>query len=244
MVVDDDPDQRMLVSRLLAKHGITQVVTAANAAEAVAAAAEHQPHVILLDLAMPGRSGFEVLPDLHGAAPTAIVVILSNLPRHRLAAKLVERGAVGYVEKKVAPQHLITEILIAAALTELARDGMSLGLPAETSSSRTARRFIRNLLDTHGQDLIADVELLVSELVTNAVLHASSAPRLEVQVSAGAVRVAVHDDDPSLPERRVPDADRPGGRGLNMVEQLASRWGAEAHDDGKVVWFEIDRAAP
>ena len=55
------------------------------------------------------------------------------------------------------------------------------------------------------------------------------------------IRVAVYDTDPRLPAHRVPDQERPGGRGLHLLDQLASRWGAEPTDGGKVVWFELDR---
>ncbi len=86
-----------------------------------------------------------------------------------------------------------------------------------------------------------EVELLVSELVTNAVVHAVSAPRIEVHLGPASVRVSVRDADPRLPRQRVPDEERPGGRGLHLVEQVSTRWGAEPTGEGKVVWFEIDR---
>jgi hypothetical protein len=57
------------------------------------------------------------------------------------------------------------------------------------------------------------------------------------------VRVAVYDDDPALPVHRQPDAERPGGRGLHLLDRIATRWGAEPSDGGKVVWFELDRPA-
>jgi DNA-binding NarL/FixJ family response regulator len=240
VIVDDDAEQRMLVDRLLADHGIRSVAQAADGSQAIDVATLHQPHVILLDLAMPGRSGFDVLPDLQRAAPDAAIVILSNLPQRRLDHKLRQRGAVGYVDKRAAPDHLVTEILVAAAITELARDGLAIDLPDHSAAPRVGRRLIRNLL-SRDQALVADVELLVSELITNAVIHASSAPQLEVRLSTQSIRVAVHDADPTMPAPRVPDLSRPGGRGLQFLDALATRWGAEPSEAGKVVWFEIDR---
>lgn len=241
LIVDDDAEQRFLVGRLLADHGITSVVQAADGSEAIDLAALHQPHVILLDLAMPGRSGFDVLPDIQQASPDAAIVILSNRPQRRLGHKLRQRGAVGYIDKRAAPDHLIAEILVAGAITELARDGLSIDLPDRASAPRIGRRLIRNLLMNSDQTLVADVELLVSELITNAIVHASSAPELEVRLSTQSVHVAVHDAEPSLPELRVPASGQPGGRGLHLLNTLASRWGADPSDIGKVVWFEIDR---
>lgn len=242
LLVDDDADQRNLVRRLLARADLGPVAEAGDAEEALLRAAEHRPELVLLDLSMPGRSGLEVLPELAVLVPDAPIVVLSNFPRHRMEAAALQRGAVGYVEKRTPPDRLVAEILVAAALTAVAHDlAAALELPASPTSPREARAFVRDLLTTDDAALVASVELLVSELVTNAVLHAASAPRIEVQLGRASVRVAVRDDDPSLPARRTPDLDRPGGRGLQLVEELASRWGAEASHGGKVVWFEVDR---
>lgn len=243
LIVDDDPDQRALVGRALRRAGVDAIAEAGEAEEALVVAAQQRPHLVVLDLSMPGRSGLEVLPDLAALLPGAAIVILSNFPRHRMEDAARQRGAVGYVEKRVAPDQLAAEILVAAAITAVAQDlAAALDLPAEATAPRAARAFVRELLDTDDAELVASVELLVSELVTNAVLHARSAPRIEVHLGQGAVRVSVRDDDPHLPRQRVPDQERPGGRGMHLVDGVASRWGAEPDGGGKVVWFEIDRA--
>ena len=87
---------------------------------------------------------------------------------------------------------------------------------------------------------MSEVELLVSELVTNAVLHASSAARLDVHVSRTSIRVEVFDEDARLPEPKDADDRATGGRGLLLVDRIASRWGSESKQGGKVVWFEMD----
>ena len=73
-------------------------------------------------------------------------------------------------------------------------------------------------------------------------MHARSAPRLELSLAAGGLRVEVEDDDPTRPG---PVVDvRPGagsGRGLRLVDQLSDSWGVDAADPGKVVWFALDR---
>lgn len=76
--------------------------------------------------------------------------------------------------------------------------------------------------------------------MTDAVVHASASPRLHATVGPGRVGIAVYDEDPTMPLLREPDADRPGGRGLHLVESIASRRGTDRIDTGKVVWFEID----
>jgi anti-sigma regulatory factor (Ser/Thr protein kinase) len=106
-----------------------------------------------------------------------------------------------------------------------------------------ARRFVRRSLDVAAQQVLDDIELMVSELVTNAVLHAASQPRVDIVLGREAFRVEIYDDDPTLPELRDSSPDALGGRGIILVDRLASRWGAEPHGGGKVVWFERDRSA-
>jgi DNA-binding NarL/FixJ family response regulator len=245
LVVDDDHEQRRLVAGLLARAGITPVYEAATADEALAVAAAQQPALVVLDIVMPERSGLAVLPDLQAMVPDASIVVLSNLPRRRVADLARMRGAAGFVEKRVAPDRLVAEILMAAALVTGAAERVSAHLPAETKAARTARAVVRDALPSVDRDLLQSVELLVSELVTNAVLHASSAPRLDVVVSRARIRVEVFDDDAAPPEPRRPGSDGgTGGWGLQLLDRLASRWGTDAQAGGKVVWFEIDRARP
>lgn len=95
---------------------------------------------------------------------------------------------------------------------------------------------------TDGVDAIL---LLVSELVTNAVVHAGPATGdrdivLTVDRANGVVHVEVSDRDPTLPVRGEPASGDPAGRGLRLVDALASDWGVIPCDGGKVVWFEVE----
>ena len=84
------------------------------------------------------------------------------------------------------------------------------------------------------------VELLTSEVVTNAMVHARSGPQLAVEVKDDAVRVAVRDASPQLPVRRLNRLDDLSGRGVVIVEELATAWGVERERNGaKRVWFEV-----
>jgi len=233
-LIDDDADHRQAVVMLLNGRGIHGVTQASNADEGVELATEHQPDVILLDLAMPGRTGIEVLPQLREAAPKAAVVVLSNLSRSRLLGLVLKGGAVGFIEKSVAPDRLVDEILVAAMLTDLANTYV-LELRAEPESAGRARRFMRELLTDADQPLLADVQLIVSELVTNAVLHASSEPRLEVHLLPDRIRIEAHDDDSTMPVVRELDPGQAGGLGLHLVARLSSRWGVETRPNGKGV---------
>jgi two-component sensor histidine kinase len=89
-------------------------------------------------------------------------------------------------------------------------------------------------------DFCMEVGLLVTELVTNAVVHGLPAIHLQVCIlGAARVRVEVFDGSLSLPEMREPSLESTSGRGLQLVAGIASRWGARPQLNGKVVWCEL-----
>lgn len=110
--------------------------------------------------------------------------------------------------------------------------------PEETAPGR-ARRFARRALTRWGLEELQDsLELLVSEVVTNAVRYAERPVTLRL-LRTDVLRCEVGDDSPQLPrQRRARETDE-GGRGLFLVNRLARRWGATRLSSGKVVWFEL-----
>jgi anti-sigma regulatory factor (Ser/Thr protein kinase) len=87
--------------------------------------------------------------------------------------------------------------------------------------------------------------LLVSELVTNAVVHTGRPAVLllvlpDPQEAVRAVRLEVADHSTRVPRRRCAEGEDTGGRGLELVEVLADRWGWQREGDGKRVWCELD----
>jgi anti-sigma regulatory factor (Ser/Thr protein kinase)/ABC-type transporter Mla MlaB component len=83
-------------------------------------------------------------------------------------------------------------------------------------------------------------EIVVTELVTNAVEHAASASVVEAERRAHSFRLTVRDFDVApLPAAHLPDPTSPRGRGLAMVAAVAGAWGVDAHRDGKTVWAEL-----
>jgi hypothetical protein len=81
---------------------------------------------------------------------------------------------------------------------------------------------------------------VVSELTTNAVLHARTEFAVELVLAGGKLEVRVADSSPHLPVRRRYDDDAATGRGLALLEALTSDWGVTATDDGKVVWCVVE----
>jgi anti-sigma regulatory factor (Ser/Thr protein kinase) len=121
-----------------------------------------------------------------------------------------------------------------------------LELPGTPAAPSVARLFIRNLCAEWGATSVCDVaELLSSELVTNAVIHAHSAVELEAAYDDKSnLRIDVYDRSPGEvnPEPKQPSDGAEGGRGLAIVSRLASRWGVDSLAQGKRVWFML--AAP
>jgi serine phosphatase RsbU (regulator of sigma subunit) len=112
--------------------------------------------------------------------------------------------------------------------------------PEDATPSR-ARRLVRSALSRWDLDELTDaVELLVSEVVTNAVRYASRPVTLRL-LRTDVLRCEVGDDVPQLPRLRQARATDEGGRGLYLVNKLARRWGATRLSTGKVVWFEVPR---
>ncbi|MEA3018922.1 MAG: hypothetical protein QOI47_446 [Actinomycetota bacterium] len=93
------------------------------------------------------------------------------------------------------------------------------------------------------QTMLDTTQLLVTELATNAVVHAHSTIRVSVLSQPHSVRVEVRDDDPNPIETPCrPDPDATSGRGLWLVSKLANAWGVNRNARGKTVWFEVDEA--
>ncbi|MGW3517871.1 SpoIIE family protein phosphatase [Streptomyces hydrogenans] len=112
-------------------------------------------------------------------------------------------------------------------------------LEPEDAAPGRARRLARRALARWDLEELTDsVELLISEVVTNAVRYAERPVTLRL-LKTDVLRCEVGDDSPQLPrQRRARETDE-GGRGLFLVNRLARRWGATRLSGGKVVWFEL-----
>lgn len=111
---------------------------------------------------------------------------------------------------------------------------------AEPRAPSSARRFVGAALSGWGRDDLGERALLaVSELVTNAFLHGEG--DIQLHVALGSVlRVEVYDTGAGLPVPRFYSPTSTTGRGLHLVGSMTDRWGTDAGQEGKAVWFEID----
>jgi anti-sigma regulatory factor (Ser/Thr protein kinase) len=115
-------------------------------------------------------------------------------------------------------------------------------LPMEPTAAKKARDFLAELCcNRHEARVLEDAQLLVSELVGNAVRHGAPPIELEVRCAGGdALQVRVRDAAAGGPTPRAADADAEGGRGLALVDLLSDAWGTEPEPDGKAVWFCLE----
>ncbi|GAA3013687.1 hypothetical protein GCM10020229_26210 [Kitasatospora albolonga] len=116
----------------------------------------------------------------------------------------------------------------------------TLHLDGEGPAPSRARKFTRDTLRAWGLAQLTDfAELMVSELVTNALLHAEAPRRLRL-FRDRTLTVEVADSGGQAPRLRTAAEQDEGGRGMHLVSELAHRWGTRQTKDGKVVWAELE----
>lgn len=118
-------------------------------------------------------------------------------------------------------------------------------IPAQRQAIPDTRAEVRKHLADHGVDDTYDLEVVVSELVTNAIRHGRPEITLTLAVDGPRVRGEVVDHGPGMPRPRTPADDEAGGRGLAIVQACTRRWGVTPLPDGhgKCVWFECPGGA-
>ena len=117
---------------------------------------------------------------------------------------------------------------------------VAMRLPTEPSSVSRARALTRSTLA--GRECVDLAELVVSEMVTNALQHATGVCTFRLQTWPGRVRLEVEDGNPVLPvaSRSPPPPMDSSGRGLRVIQAVSDRYGANALSGGKIMWAEFD----
>ena len=120
------------------------------------------------------------------------------------------------------------------------RAAVSVHEPVATAG-RQIRHALRSLLTGWevAAEVVDDAVLVVEELVANVVDHARTRFEVVVELTGRVLRVAVRDCGSGLPQVRPFDPDAARGRGLQVVAELAVRWGCEPHPHGKTVWVDL-----
>ena len=241
LLVEDVAELRsVLRQRLQVRGGFDVVAEASDGAAAIVAAARHQPDVVVLDLGLPDVAGHEVLTRLRAVAPgTQIVVYTGSITPDRFPLATE-------VEAYVSKDHDIGYVVdLLGRLPYRQYHTAVVDLGPQPADVPAARRFLARHLGRWGcGDLLDDAHVVVTELVTNAFVHAGTRCELRVGLTAGALRLQVTDYGPGMPDPRAADHRAEHGRGLLLVGALCVAWGVEAlPDGGKVVWAELPRSS-
>lgn len=178
LVVDDHPLTREALGSLLQQHGFDVVGQACDGAEAIKAAGDLHPDLVLLDLTMPGMDGLTALPRIRDAAPASEVVVLTASGTEENLLSAIRAGAAGYLLKTESPERIASFLRgvaggeaalsgsIARRLLDRVREGGRLGggVPDSIAARLSAREVeVLLLLDEHlGTDEIAK-RLFISE---------------------------------------------------------------------------------
>jgi anti-sigma regulatory factor (Ser/Thr protein kinase) len=112
-------------------------------------------------------------------------------------------------------------------------------LPAVPDSPAMARTLVRAELSGCSESTVTTAELMISELVTNAVVHGGTPIRIELEHGDNVVKATVTDGGTALPVLRHPQRSAEHGRGLMIVSSLAHDWGVVENENGKSVWFSL-----
>jgi anti-sigma regulatory factor (Ser/Thr protein kinase) len=124
------------------------------------------------------------------------------------------------------------------------RNASAITLPHAAGAAGVARAYLRRQANLIHPPMLEDALILTSELVTNAIRHGRPAVTLAVHLEPSALTVVVTDTGPEQPPLvpRTPHPDSPTGRGLVIVDALATRWGVtpQPGSPGKAVWFILD----
>jgi GAF domain-containing protein/anti-sigma regulatory factor (Ser/Thr protein kinase) len=189
------------------------------------------------------RRGEVITHGMERLANTATVVARAGWPDHpavTFASMLSVEERTDDVVVLCLNYTGISTGRISAPPVGTSRDGMStLHLEPVVESTPVARHWV----SAHLRDLPAEVTgcaaLLTSELVTNAVLHAATPMCITLHTLPDRIRIDVADGNPAFPSIKEYGKDAATGRGLTLFNTLASNWGVQAVDGGKIVWFEL-----
>lgn len=179
---------------------------------------------------------------------TGIDELLGTLSKAAAAAPPSEQGQGGWMEPAcdaafeslLGPHRVDDATLLIAALDRFPEDRVaSWVLTSQPTVAAQARELVRRRLETWRPDMVDVVELLVSELVTNALRYGRGPIGLRLLRGTATVVCEVSDELDAAPRLRTVRQGDEGGRGLYLVDQLSANWGTRTTAHGKVVWFEV-----
>jgi anti-sigma regulatory factor (Ser/Thr protein kinase)/anti-anti-sigma regulatory factor len=225
------------VVRLAGQLGLATVTDARTALHKALAG---QPSAIVVDL-----SDMVVLDDIALTVLSAFGRIAGDWPGCPVLVSatdpIVRRDLDRMAISRTIPVYRDRQVALAAAQAVQVPRRYRQTLPPTVDASTSARQLVRDAcLAWDLPHLVDDVELVVTEIVSNAVRHVGGMMELMVTMRERYVHVSVRDGSPVKPVRVLPDLDSgEGGRGLILIDAVATGWGATEVADGKVVWATL-----
>ncbi len=197
-----------------------------DAHAAVNAAAQLRPDVVVLRVELGDVTETGVLGELRDIAPRARLVL------HAHIASLGAPGSARWIRR-------LTEVVVGSANSPTLE--ARLELPDDPRSVPLARSLLTQLLGHwEMEDFVDLAALLITELVANAIRHVPGTCAVELTRRDDALRIVVVDTGAGMPDLERPGLSAFGGRGLHIVNALATAWGVDHLEDGaKAVWAEL-----
>lgn len=221
--------------------GVLRLDTLPRLREAVLKVLAEGPEAIVLDL-----GGIEAVED---ELSLLVFSTLGRLVRDRIESELVL--AVPNIPLRAALHRVSSPVVVQVFATRAeawlvaeqgaARRRVYERLPASPHSPQSARRIVGEVCARWhlGSELRERAQMVVTELVANAIQHAGSGVELTITVRRHVLRVEVGDDDQTFPYPPESPSDPLGGHGLRLVDQLASHWGSKPTTRGKIIWADL-----
>jgi DNA-binding NarL/FixJ family response regulator len=203
LIVDDHPIVRKGLATALASASDMKIVDeASDGDEALVKARSLKPDLMLLDIALPGKNGLEVLKQLRAEMPTIHVLILSGFPEKQYAVRCLANGARGYLTKKSAPEELLNAVrkvmrggkYVSASLADLLTAEIGADatrLPHELLSDR---EFQVLCLLGQGKTLSQVAEVLSLSISTVNTHRARTLEKMNLQTTAQLIRYVVENN--------------------------------------------------
>ena len=215
-----------LRTALIAAPEVEVVTELTDASAAAVAAAELRPDVVVLRVELSDVTESCVLGELRDTAPWARIVL------HAQIARLGAPGGARWNRRLIG---VVVDTVNSPTLEA------RLELPDDPRSVPLARSLLTQLLGQwEMEDFVDLAALLITELVANAIRHVPGTCAVELTRRGDALRIAVVDTGAGLPDLQSPGLSAFRGRGLHIVNALATEWGIDHLEDGcKAVWAEL-----